>query len=69
MNRTYDKYFFVLYTADYLETPVIVADEAKEIAEYIGLKINSIYKSLHRESKTLKSKTGKLYKLELVRRI
>lgn len=69
MDRTYDKYFYVLSTADYLETPVLVADKAKDIADYVGLQTRSIYRSLYRESKTVKSKTGKLYKLELVRRI
>lgn len=67
-NRPFGKYFYVLATADYLETPVLVADKAKEIAEYVGLQTESIYRSLYRESKTLKSKAGKLYKLELVER-
>ena len=36
-NRSFGKYFYVLATADYLEMPVLVADKAKEIAEYAGV--------------------------------
>ena len=50
------------------EMQVYSSNKDKEIAEYVGLKTESIYRSLYRESNTLKSKSGKIYKLELVER-